>query len=89
MTVWIYQDGKLVEKPGGAGRISAFPTPRISRFEAMESPVTGKQVSSWRERDRDMEAAGAVDPRDIPKAVFEKRKALVERNERSESASNL
>ena len=59
--------------------------PFVSRFEAMESPVTGKGISSWRERDKDMNAANAVDPRDIPKAAFEKRKQLVERNARSGS----
>jgi hypothetical protein len=38
----------------------------ISRMAPFESPVTGKEISSWRERDRDMAAAGAVDPRDMP-----------------------
>lgn len=61
-------------------RRANYPAPRVSRFEAMESPVTGKSISSWRERDRDMKAADAVDPRDIPQAAFEKRKRTVERN---------
>jgi hypothetical protein len=45
----------------------------LSRFTAMESPVTGKEITSWRDRDRDMEAAGAVDPRDLPRGAKEKR----------------
>ena len=35
-------------------------------MEPYESPVTEKEITSWRERDRDMAAAGAVDPRDLP-----------------------
>jgi len=35
-------------------------------MEPFESPVTGKEISSWRDRDKDMAAAGAVDPRDLP-----------------------
>lgn len=85
MTVWVYRDGRIVEKARSQAPESRgyFPTPRVSRFEAMISPVTEKSISSWRERDRDMKAADAVDPRDIPQAVFEKRKRTVERNVRS------
>jgi hypothetical protein len=54
-------------------------------LETFESPVTGKPITSWRERDRDMDAAGAVDRRDIPKAVFDKRREIVKRNARAES----
>jgi hypothetical protein len=70
MTIWVYRDGKLVDKaslPPPKVERSAFPTPRISSMEAFESPVTGKDISSWRERDRDMDAAGAYDPRDLPR----------------------
>ena len=68
MTVYVIRDGELVEK----GRhntgvmFSDFPAPRISRIEPFESPVTGKEISSWRQRDADMAAAGAMDPRDLP-----------------------
>jgi hypothetical protein len=51
-------------------------SPMLSpRLDAFESPVTGQEINSWRGRDRDMAAAGAVDPRDLPRAPFEKRKA--------------
>jgi hypothetical protein len=53
----------------------------ISRIEAFESPITGKEITSWRDRDRDMDAAGAVDPRDLPRKPFEQRKK--KRHERS------
>jgi hypothetical protein len=52
----------------------------LSRIEPFESPVTGKEISSWRERDRDMAAAGAVDPRDLPAKPFERRRADNERS---------
>lgn len=70
MTVFVIRNGALVEKASIADAIadkrSIFPSPQLSRMTPFESPVTGKEISSWRERDRDMAAAGAVDPRDIP-----------------------
>jgi len=87
MTVWVMRDGELVEKRFSHVGKTDFPMPRVSRFDTMESPVTGKDITSWRERDRDMHAADAVDPRDIPKKVFEKRKQIVERNVRSDDAA--
>ena len=71
MTVYVFRNGVLVDRnndvkiPTGFLR-SSFPAPMISRIEPFESPVTGKEITSWRERDRDMAAAGAVDPRDMP-----------------------
>jgi hypothetical protein len=44
------------------------------RLETFESPVTGAAISSWRERDRDMAKAGAVDPRDLPRQPIERRR---------------
>lgn len=89
MTVWVVREGQLVEKASVraavADRRSIFPAPMVSRFECMESPVTGKDISSWRERDRDMHAAGAVDPRDLPTKPFEKRKKANERSRKSEA----
>jgi hypothetical protein len=77
---YVIRDGKLVVKgsidPCPYWRSRAdFPAPNVSRFEAMESPVTGKEITSWRERDRDMEAANCCDPRDLPQKPFEKRRA--------------
>jgi hypothetical protein len=84
MTTYVFSDGRMVEKGSVAdlsqfAKRANFPTPRVSRFEAMESPVTGKEISSWRERDRDMMAVDAVDRRDIPQKAFEKRAAVLER----------
>jgi hypothetical protein len=81
MTTWVFRDGVLVDKstvgPPEFAKRANFPTPRVSRFDEMLSPVTEKTISSWRERDRDMYKADAVDPRDIPAKVVEKRKAKV------------
>jgi hypothetical protein len=80
MTVWVVRNGEVVEKGPAPVDTPSFPCPMISRMTPFESPVTGKEISSWRERDRDMAAAGAVDPRDLPRAPFEKRKRDNERS---------
>lgn len=71
MVVYVWRDGKLVDKstvpPEPCPAYGSFPTPRVSRIEPYESPVTGKEISSWAERDRDMRAVDAVDLRDYPK----------------------
>lgn len=69
MTVFVIRDGALVAK--GADRRapparSDFPAPMLSHMEPFESPVTGKEISSWRAREHDMAAVDAVDPRDLP-----------------------
>lgn len=88
MTIWIMRDGNLVKKRNQRWKArSDLPTPRVSRFETMESPVTGKDISSWRQRDADMKAADAVDVRDIPQKLFDKRREMNERNGRAEPAS--
>lgn len=72
MTVYVVRDGRVVPKGSGLAAPvpllarSDLPAPMLSRMEPFESPVTGKEISSWRERDRDMAAADAVDPRDLP-----------------------
>lgn len=76
--VYVLRNGQLVIKgslePEPRQRAD-FPTPQIQpRFETMESPVTGKSIGSWAERERDMKAADAVDARDIPRGPIEKRR---------------
>ena len=72
MTVYVFRNGLVV--PKGVDRAedvpparSHLPAPMISRMAPFESPVTGAEITSWRDRDRDMTAAGAVDPRDLPR----------------------
>lgn len=83
MTVYVIRNGELCEKapPASSNSRSSFPTPMLSRIEPFESPVTGREITSWRDRDRDMMAADAVDPRDLPRQPFEQRKK--KRHERS------
>ena len=70
MTVYVRRNGKLVDKatlrqaPFDPMEVR-FPTPRISRFEAYESPIDGKEVTSWRQRDRDLDENDCFDPRDL------------------------
>lgn len=68
MTVYVRRNGKLVDK-ASLRRIppdpAAFPTPRISRFDSFESPITGQEVTSWRQRDREMQEHDCYDPRDL------------------------
>jgi hypothetical protein len=72
--IYIFHKGELVPRSAAEREDehtpvarSDFPSPRVSRFEPMESPVTGKTISSWGERERDMNAVDAVDARDYPK----------------------
>jgi hypothetical protein len=69
MTVWVIRDGQLVEK-GRYNKIviaADFPTPMVSRMEPYESPVTGREVTSWRQRDQEMRDHNCYDGRDLPK----------------------
>lgn len=73
MAIYVRRDGVLVDKKTGEPLITSgkppmrFPTPRISTLEPYESPVTGKEITSWRERDRDLKESDSVDARDLPK----------------------
>ena len=75
MTVYVIRMGKLIEKPLAqiADRLNAelakaaLATPHVSRIEPFESPITGKEITSWRERDRDMRESDSIDPRDFPR----------------------
>jgi hypothetical protein len=77
MTVWVLRNGQLVNKASLIRKAVhlTFPSPRISRFDSFESPITGETISSWRQRDADMQAGSAVDPRDLPRGPFEERAA--------------
>lgn len=78
MTVYVLRNGRLVTKTGQireAVKLKNFPSPMISRFDSFESPITGETISSWRQRDADMQAGGAVDPRDLAREPFERRAA--------------
>jgi len=88
--IWVYQDGKIVPRDDARraeSNRSLLPAPRVSRMESYASPIDDSTISSWRQRDKDMKRSDSVDPRDIPKKVFEKRKQIVERNVRSEPAT--
>lgn len=74
MTVYVRRNGRLVDKASGepieqrALSVLGFPTPRVSRFDSYQSPVSDKEVTSWRQRDREMTEHGCYDPRDVSTA---------------------
>ena len=92
MSVWVIRNGELVEKANfeeaREDKRSIFPSPKVSRFEAYESPIDDKTISSHRQRDLDMHRANAYDVRDIgPNHAFNKAKeARKADNERSKPA---
>jgi hypothetical protein len=78
--IFVIRDGVLVPKNSIREAIadarSDLPMPQISRMDPFESPVTGKEITSWGERDRDMKAADAYDPRDVSTPYSKGRDAL-------------
>jgi hypothetical protein len=76
MTIWVFENGTMVIKGSDRGMEktrSDFPTPRISRMEAYQSPIDGKTISSWSQRDREMQEHDCYDPRDLkPDHVYDK-----------------
>ena len=65
MTVWVFRNGVLVEKRRRKQEPSMFPTPMISRLEPYESPIDGKEITSWAQRDKDLRDSNSYDPRDF------------------------
>jgi hypothetical protein len=54
----------MVEKSYRAAPESGFPKPMISCLTPYRSPIDGKEITSWRQRDRDLKDNNAYDPRD-------------------------
>lgn len=80
---YVFRDGKVVPRqyarPAAPAK-SDFPTPMLSTMAPYESPITGREVSSWGERDRELREHDCYDPRDLPRDhVFEKSLPLEER----------
>ena len=81
MTVWVLRNGAMVVK-GSEDDVkptpvssSDFPTPAISRMQAYDSPIDGREITSWGQRDRELRAHDCYDPRDLPEGhVYEKSK---------------
>ena len=68
MTIYVVRGGKLVDKASLKSQLAmkfAYPCPAVSRMEPFESPITGKEISSWGERDREMREHDCFDPRDL------------------------
>jgi hypothetical protein len=71
--IYVLRDGKLVPKGSvrearATARTRAdFPTPNLSHLEPYASPIDGREISSWAQRDAEMAANNAYDPRDVSK----------------------
>ena len=67
--IYVLRDGELVPKGSArSARASAradFPTPNLSYLAPYASPIDGREISSWAQRDADMAANDAYDPRDV------------------------
>jgi len=98
VTVYVVRQGKLVEKYGPedfdpmaiAWNHSDFPCPGISRMEPYESPITGKMITSWAERNREMRDNNCFDARDMPKSHWKRGRTAQKREadaERQRSGS--
>ena len=68
--IYVMKDGELVEKRScsrAGNKDTGLAFPHVQRPLSYESPVTGREITSWRERDADLKAADACDPRDLPR----------------------
>jgi hypothetical protein len=76
VTTYVYRDGKIVERPKNHGGFlaSEFPAPRVSRFEAYQSPIDDRWITSDRQRERDLHHNDAYDRRDTPKEFLAARR---------------
>jgi len=68
--IYVFRDGFLVPKGSARDvRLPAkradFPTPMLSYLEPYASPIDGREVTSWAQRDAEMAANNAYDPRDV------------------------
>jgi hypothetical protein len=72
MTVYVIRNGELVEKNGDGETRKG---PYVSSMEPYESPVTGKRITSDRQREVDLYRANAYDVRDVgPNHPFQRAK---------------
>jgi hypothetical protein len=73
MTIYVRRGGILVDKKTGRPMMirqrRKLATPMLSRLEPFESPISGRLITSWRERDREMTAHDCYDPRDVKGAT--------------------
>ena len=67
LTVLVFRNGLLVPRTRQEVARSGFPAPRLSRLEPYASPIDGKEITSWGQRERDLRDSGSYDPRDAPK----------------------
>jgi len=68
MPIYVFRSGAVVPKSSVKREVrqrSDLAAPRVSRMEPYASPIDGKEVSSWGQRDRELRDNDAYDPRDV------------------------
>ena len=71
-TLYVFRDGVLVPKAEAKTRPVArshLPSPRLSRLEPYESPIDGREITSWKARDKDLRDSNSYDKRDFKKVT--------------------
>jgi hypothetical protein len=74
MPTYVLYNGSIIDKrylPASYRALSELPAPMIQSFTSYYSPIDGQNISSFRQRDRDLHHSGSYDPRDTP-AAFKK-----------------
>jgi hypothetical protein len=74
MPTYVLYDGRLIDKrylPASYRALSDLPAPMTQSFTSYTSPIDGQNISSHRQRERDLHHSGSYDPRDTP-AAFRK-----------------
>jgi len=72
MTVYVIRNGIAVPKHTvrrEAGPRSNLPAPRLSRLEPYESPIDGREITSWGMREKDLRDSNSYDKRDFKKVT--------------------
>jgi hypothetical protein len=74
MPTYVLYNGSIIDKrylPASYRALSELPAPMIQSFASYYSPIDGQNISSHRQRERDLHRSGSYDVRDTP-ASFKK-----------------
>ena len=73
MTVYVIRNGVAVPKSSLTSahhdKRSILAAPRLSRLEPYESPIDGREITSWGMREKDLKDSNSYDKRDFKKVT--------------------
>ncbi len=84
MPTYVFYNDRLIDKrylPAPYRALSDLPAPMIQSFSSYPSPIDGQNISSARQRDRDLHNSGSYDRRDTP-AAFKKARDVRQQQQR-------